>query len=465
MQVDFVQALRDIGREKDIPLDTLSEIIEAALVSAYKKHYGATCEIHVDIDWDNGTSTVFARKRVVEHVENPHLEMSLAEARRLDPTVEEGEFLDIEVSPQDFGRIAAQTAKQVVAQRIREAERDIIYEEFSNRDGDVVTGVVQRREGRTVLVDLGKVEAVLPPSEQSSLDAYRFGERMKIYILEVKRTTKTPRVLISRSHPGLIRRLFELEVPEVHDGVVEIKAQAREAGARSKVAVVSNQENVDPVGACVGHRGSRVQAVVDELRGEKVDIVRWGEDPPKYVASALSPAKVTRVIIDEETRSATVVAPDNQLSLAIGREGQNVRLAARLTGWRIDIRSEAQMAEMAAVAAAAAGEAEGAAAEGEAEKIEVAVAEPSEEPTEAAEADAEVEEEAAADVAEAEAEEEAEVEVADAEVEEEAEVEVAEAEAEEEADVEEEVEASVPAEDGEEVEADKAPSKQEQEGE
>ncbi|MBE9565514.1 MAG: transcription termination/antitermination protein NusA, partial [Proteobacteria bacterium] len=369
MQVDFVQALRDIGREKDIPLDTLSEIIEAALVSAYKKHYGATCEIHVDIDWDNGTSTVFARKRVVEHVENPHLEMSLAEARRLDPTVEEGEFLDIEVSPQDFGRIAAQTAKQVVAQRIREAERDIIYEEFSNRDGDVVTGVVQRREGRTVLVDLGKVEAVLPPSEQSSLDAYRFGERMKIYILEVKRTTKTPRVLISRSHPGLIRRLFELEVPEVHDGVVEIKAQAREAGARTKVAVVSNQENVDPVGACVGHRGSRVQAVVDELRGEKVDIVRWGDDPPKYVASALSPAKVNRVIIDEETRSATVVAPDNQLSQAIGREGQNVRLAARLTGWRIDIRSEAQMAEMAAVAAGevvpgATDEAEGVAAEG-----------------------------------------------------------------------------------------------------
>jgi N utilization substance protein A len=353
MQVDFVQALRDLGREKDIPLETLSEIIEAALVSAYKKHYGAASEIHVDIDWDAGAAAVFVRKRVVEHVENPHAEMSLAAARRLDPTVEEGESLDIEVSPSEFGRIAAQTAKQVVAQRVREAEREIIYTEFSNRDGDVVTGVVQRREGRTVLIDLGKVEAVLPPSEQSPLDSYRFGERLKIYILEVKRTTKTPRVLVSRSHPGLLRRLFDLEVPELHEGVVEIKAQAREAGARSKVAVSSRQENVDPVGACVGHRGSRVQSVVDELRGEKVDIVRWSDDPARYVASALSPAKVSKVLIDEKTRSATVVAPDNQLSLAIGREGQNVRLAARLTGWRIDIRSEAQMAEQAAQAAAA----------------------------------------------------------------------------------------------------------------
>jgi N utilization substance protein A len=353
MQVDFVQALRDIAREKEIPLDTLREIIEAALMSAYKKHFGATCEIHVDIDWDNGTTQVFSRKQVVEHVENPHTEMALAEARRLDPTVEEHEFLDIEVSPQQLGRIAAQTAKQVVAQRIREAERDIIYEEFSDRDGDVVTGVVQRRDGRTVFVDLGRVEAVLPASEQSPLDSYRPGERVKVYILEVKRTTKIPRVLISRSHPGLLRQLFDLEVPEVHEGIVEIMAQAREAGARSKVAVASKQENVDPVGACVGHRGSRVQAVVDELRGEKVDIVRWGAEPDKYVASALSPAKVSRVVIDESTRSATVVAPDNQLSLAIGREGQNVRLAARLTGWRIDIRSEAQLAEQRAAAEAA----------------------------------------------------------------------------------------------------------------
>ena len=410
MQVDFVQALRDIGREKDIPLETLSEIIEAALVSAYKKHYGATCEIHVDIDWDNGTAMVFSRKQVVEHMENPHTEMALAEARRLDPTVEEGEYLDIEVAPSEFGRIAAQTAKQVVAQRIREAEREIIFEEFSNRDGDVVTGVVQRREGRTVFVDVGKVEAVLPASEQSRLDSYRFGERMKVYILEVKRTTKTPRVLISRSHPGLLRRLFELEVPEVHEGIVEIKAQARETGARSKVAVISKQDNVDPVGACVGHRGSRVQAVVDELRGEKVDIVRWGDEPAKYVASALSPAKVSRVLIDEATRSATVVAPDNQLSLAIGREGQNVRLAARLTGWRIDIRSEVQMAEQAAaieaaVAAQAGGDA--LAAEAEAPAAEDGVAEEAGAEETPAEAPADLQEATEAEAAVAEAPEDA----------------------------------------------------------
>jgi N utilization substance protein A len=365
MQVDFVQALRDIGREKDIPLETLSEIIEAALVSAYKKHFGAACEIHVDIDWDSGGAAVFCRKKVVEHVENPHTEMSLAEARRLDPTVQLGEFLDLEMSPSEFGRIAAQTAKQVVAQRIREAERDIIYEEFSNRDGDVVTGVVARRDGRTVFVDIGKVEAILPASEQSPLDGYRPGERLKVYLLEVKRTTKIPRVLVSRSHPGLLRKLFDLEVPEVHEGIVEIKAQAREAGARSKVAVASRQESVDPVGACVGHRGSRVQAVVDELRGEKVDIVRWSDDQAKYVAAALSPAKVSRVTVDPATRSATVIAPDNQLSLAIGREGQNVRLAARLTGWRIDIRSEAQAAQ-AEMAEAAAERAAAAAARGEA---------------------------------------------------------------------------------------------------
>jgi len=364
MQVDFVQALRDIGREKDIPLQTLSEIIEAALVSAYKKHHGAACEIHVEIDWEDGTATVFTRKQVVEHVENEHLEMSLAAARRLDPTVREGEYLDIEVSPAEFGRIAAQTAKQVVAQRIREAERDIIYSEFSSRDGDVVTGVVQRREARTgtVFIDMGKIEAILPPSEQSPLDSYRFGERIKVYVLEVKRTTKTPRVLVSRSHPGLLRRLFDLEVPELHEGVVEIKAQAREAGARSKIAVWSRQENVDPVGACVGHRGARVQAVVDELRGEKVDIVRWSDEPSKYVASALSPAKVGHVTVDEATRSALVIAPDTQLSLAIGREGQNVRLAARLTGWRIDIRSETQAAQLAAEQAQRAAEAAAAAA-------------------------------------------------------------------------------------------------------
>jgi N utilization substance protein A len=252
------------------------------------------------------------------------------------------------VTPEDFGRIAAKTAKQVVVQRIREAEREIIFEEFCEREGEVITGVVQRREGRSVFINMGRAEALLPPSEQMMLDGYRFGERLKVYVVEVKRTTRQPHLLVSRTHPGLVRRLFELEVPEVHDGVVEIKALAREAGARTKVAVSSRQANVDPVGACVGHRGSRVQAVVDELRGEKIDIVRWSDDMARYIASALSPAKVNEVYTDDANQACTVVVPDNQLSLAIGKEGQNVRLAARLTGWRIDIRSESQMREMAA---------------------------------------------------------------------------------------------------------------------
>ncbi len=358
MNIDFVQALRDIEKEKEIPLAVLGEIIEAALVSAYKKHYGSAGDIHVEIDWDESRASVYTRKLVVETVENPHVEMSIEEARQLDPGIEVGESLDIEVTPENFGRIAAQTAKQVVVQRIREAERDIIFEEFAEREGEVVTGVVQRREGRSVIISLGRTEALLPPSEQMSLDSYRFGERIKVYVVEVKKTTKTPHVLVSRSHPGLLRRLFELEVPEIHEGVVEIKGVAREAGVRSKVAVASRQDNVDPVGACVGHRGSRVQAVVDEMRNEKIDIVRWSDEMPQYLASALSPAKVSQVYADEENKQATVVVPDNQLSLAIGKEGQNVRLAARLTGWRIDIRSEQQMQELLAAEEAAEAEAQ-----------------------------------------------------------------------------------------------------------
>jgi len=346
MQVDFVQALRDIEKEKDIPLEVLEEILEAALVSAYRKHYGSAGEIHVEIDWEDSRASIYARKKVVETIEDQHTELSIAEARKLDEGIQVGESIDIEVTPENFGRIAAQTAKQVVVQRIREAEREIIFSEFADRAGEVVTGVVQRRSGRSVFINVGKVEALLPASEQMPSDGYRFGERIKVYVVEVKRTTKTPHVLVSRSHPGLLRRLFELEVPEIHDGVVEIKAIAREAGLRTKVAVFSRQENVDPVGACVGHRGSRVQAVVDELRGEKIDIVRWSDEMARYLASALSPARVNEVRIDEDGKTATVIVPDNQLSLAIGKEGQNVRLAARLTGWRIDIRSETQIAEI-----------------------------------------------------------------------------------------------------------------------
>ena len=343
MQVDLVQALRDIEKEKDIPFEQLREITEAALISAYRKHYGATGEIHVEIDMDYHRAAVYARKLVVEKVQNTHSEMSLVEASKLDPAVQLGESMDMEVTPADFGRIAAQTAKQVMLQRIREAEREILYEEFSARAGEVITGTVQRREGRTIFINLGKTEGILPASEQSPLDSYRPGERVKTFVLEVKRTTRTPRILLSRSHPGLLRQLFDLEVPEIHDGVVEIKSIARESGARSKVGVSSRQENVDPVGACVGHRGNRVQAVVDELRGEKIDIVRWHEEPGRFVAESLKPARVSYVVLDETNHAATAVVSENQLSLAIGKEGQNVRLAVRLTGWKIDIRSETQL--------------------------------------------------------------------------------------------------------------------------
>ena len=343
MHIDFVSALREIEKEKDIPLETLERIIEDALLSAYRKHFGSVGEIHVEIDWEDSRAAVYARKQVVAVVENRHIQMALDEARKLDEEIQEGDEVDIEVTPEDFGRIAAQTAKQVVVQRIREAERDILFDEFNERAGEIVTGVVARQDARTIYINLGKIEAVLPVSEQMPTDHYRIGERVKLFIVEVKKTTKTPHVLVSRSHPGLLRKLFELEVPEIAEGVVEIKSVARESGHRSKVAVASRQENVDPVGACVGHRGSRVQAVVDELHGEKIDIVRWSDDHSRYLASALSPARINEVRLEEESRSATVIVPDSQQSLAIGKEGQNVRLAARLTGWRIDIRSETQM--------------------------------------------------------------------------------------------------------------------------
>lgn len=344
MNVDFIEALKEIEREKGIPLEKLVEAIEAALISAYRKNFGSAQNVRVEIDRSTGEIKVLAQKVVVENVKDPREEMSLEEARRLNPRYEPGDKVEVEVTPRNFGRIAAQTAKQVVVQRIREAERNIIYDEFSGREQDIVTGVVRRTEMKTVFIDLGRTEAILAPSEQVSTEVYRQGDRIKTYILEVRKTTKGPQILVSRTHPGLVRRLFELEVPEIHDGIVEIKAVAREPGLRSKIAVYSHDHNVDPVGACVGPRGMRVQTVVNELRGEKIDIIRWSPDQAEFVASALSPAKVISVDLDEENRAARVVVPDYQLSLAIGREGQNARLAARLTGWKIDIKSESQVA-------------------------------------------------------------------------------------------------------------------------
>jgi len=326
LELDIYGALRQIEREKGIKTETMLEALEAALLAAYRKNYNVEFDARVEINPEGGIH-VFALKTDEE----------------TDEVTEE------EVTPKDFGRIAAQTAKQVIFQRMREAERDIMYDEYHERVGDIVTGIVQQSDHRYTLVDLGKVEALLPASEQIYGERYDHGARIKVFIVEVRKTNKGPQILVSRTHPGLLKRLFELEVPEIAEGYVEIKAVAREPGQRSKIAVVSHEKNIDPVGACVGAKGSRVRMVVNELRGEKVDIIPWSEDPVQFVMSALSPAKVKDVVINEEEETAEVVVPDSMLSLAIGKEGQNARLAAKLTGWRIDIKSESQEARVAAV--------------------------------------------------------------------------------------------------------------------
>jgi N utilization substance protein A len=345
MNVELIEALSTLEKERGINGEIILEAIEAALISAYKKNFGTLQNVRVQIDRGTGEIKVFSRKSVVEEPTDPRAEISLAEARRLDPRYELDDVVESEVTPKEFGRIAAQTAKQVVVQRIREAERDMIFDEFANRESDIVTGVIQRIENKNVYIDFGKTEAILSQSEQMPTDVYRQNERIKTYIIDVKKTTKGPQILVSRTHPGLLKRLFELEVPEIHDGTVEIKSIAREAGSRSKIAVYSKKENVDPVGSCVGPKGLRVQAIVNELKGEKIDIVKWSQDHAKFIASALSPAKVISVDISSEEKIAQVVVPDYQLSLAIGKEGQNARLAAKLTGWKIDIKCESQVTE------------------------------------------------------------------------------------------------------------------------
>ncbi len=344
---ELIKAIKQLEEEKGLGKDVLIEAIEAALLSAYKKNFGSAAQnIRVELDRETGEQHVFSVRTIVESVSDANAEIPLAEARGWDPEIQVGDTVEVEVTPKDFGRIAAQTAKQVIVQRIREAERDMVYKEFRDREGDIVTGTVQRVERRNVYMDLGRIEAVLPPTEQVPREGYRQNDRVKAYVVEVKQGNRGPQIVVSRTHPGLLKRLFEIEVPEIYEGIVEIKAIAREAGARSKVAVISRDRNVDAVGACVGPKGSRVQSIVDELRGEKIDIVPWASDPAIFVASALSPAKVIRVEITEETKTALVIVPDNQLSLAIGKEGQNARLAAKLTGWRIDIKSESQIKEL-----------------------------------------------------------------------------------------------------------------------
>jgi len=324
---ELIEALKQLEREKQIDPDTVLEALKSALASAYKRNYGGTTDVRVDIDPDTGKIRVFSQEWIEKG------------------DGEEPVLIEEEITPDNFGRIAAQTAKQVILQRIREAEREKMYKEYIDREGDIVTGIVEQSDQRYTLVNLGRVEALLPPTEQVPTERYDHGTRLKTYIVEVRRTTKEPQIIVSRTHPSLLRRLFELEVPEIYEGYVEIKSVAREPGYRSKIAVASRDASIDPVGACVGPKGSRVRMVVSELRGEKIDVVEWSEDPAKFVASALSPAKVKEVKVNEEEHTASVIVPDSQLSLAIGKEGQNARLAAKLTGWRIDIKSESQAKE------------------------------------------------------------------------------------------------------------------------
>ncbi|MDQ7841768.1 MAG: transcription termination factor NusA [bacterium] len=347
MNLELLRALDQIEEEKGIGKDVIIDAIEAALLSAYKKNFGATAQsMRIEMDRTTAEMRAYQVRTVVEDVDDPTLQIALAQVREWDPTAQVGEMVEVEVTPKDFGRIAAQTAKQVVVQRLREAEREMVYKEFRDREGDIVTGIVQRIERKNVFLDLGRIEAVLPPPEQIPREGYRQGERVKAYVVEVRQGTRGPQIVVSRTHPGLLKRLFEIEVPEVYEGIVEIKAIAREAGTRSKIAVASRDRNVDAVGSCVGPKGSRVQAIVDELRGEKIDIVAWNPDLSQFAAAALSPARVVRVEISEATKTALVIVQDHQLSLAIGREGQNARLAAKLTGWRIDIKNETQIREI-----------------------------------------------------------------------------------------------------------------------
>ncbi|ARD49332.1 transcription termination/antitermination protein NusA [Sporosarcina sp. P37] len=346
MSSELLEALTALEQQKGISRDVLVDAIEAALVTAYKRNFNQAQNVRVDLNLEKGTMAVYSRKDVVEEVEDERLQISLEDARVINPVYEISDVVEEEVTPRDFGRIAAQTAKQVVTQRVREAERGLIYEEYIDREEDIVNGIVERMDPKNLFVGLGKVEAVLPSSEQIQTETYAPHDRIKVYITKVERTARGPQVFVSRTHPGLLRRLFELEVPEIYDGTVEIKSIAREAGDRSKISVYTANEEVDPVGSCVGSRGARVQSISNELNGEKVDIVEWSEDPVVFVANALSPSKVIDVQVDEEERSTTVVVPDYQLSLAIGKRGQNARLAAKLTGWKIDIKSETDAREL-----------------------------------------------------------------------------------------------------------------------
>lgn len=340
MKTELKAAITQLSAERNLPKEVVLAALESALASAYKKDASALeQDVLVKVDPNVGEIDFYVQKVIVESATNPNREISIDEARKLRPTAQVGDVISIECTPRNIGRIAAQAAKQVVLQRLREAEQRIIYEEFTDREGEVVTGAIQFTEPQRIYVRLNRTEAIFPSSERIPSEHYYKGQRLKFYLLEIVPGGKGPQIIVSRSHPNLIRRLFELEIPEVHNGLVELKAIAREAGHRTKVAVATTQENIDPVGCCLGPRGIRLQSIINELKGEKIDVIQWHADPGVFISNALSPAQVASIKIDEERNAATVVVPDKQLSLAIGKEGQNARLAAKLTGWRIDIKS------------------------------------------------------------------------------------------------------------------------------
>ena len=344
MNHEFMEALDELEKDRGIDKEVLIDTIEQALLTAYKKNFGSAQNVRVEIDRERGDVRVFSQRVVVDESDlyDTFLEIELNDAREISPNDELGEIIENEVTPKDFGRIAAQTAKQVVVQRIREAEREIVYNEFMDKENEIVTGEVARVNKNIVYVNLGRIEAIMTQAEQIPGEHYQAGQKIKVYILEVKKTNKGPQIVVSRSHPGLVKRLFEFEVPEIFEGIVQIKSVSREAGSRTKMAVKSIDEKIDPIGACVGPKGSRVKNIVDELGDEKIDIIKYSDDPAEYISASLSPSKVEKVEVNEEEKSALVVVPDYQLSLAIGKEGQNARLAAKLTNWKIDIKSESQ---------------------------------------------------------------------------------------------------------------------------
>lgn len=344
---ELILALEELEKEKGIKKEYVIESMETALVTAYKRNFDSLENVKVDIDHATGATHVFAIKEIVENPNDDALEIGLPEAQKIDPTVGLGDNVQVEIVPKDFGRIAAQTAKQVIIQKLREAERDIIFSEFNDRKGEIVSGMIQKADHNIVVMDLGKLEGVMPAKEQIPTEHYRVNQKIKGYVLEVERGQKgAPQVIVSRSHPDFVRKLLEFEIPEIYEGVIEIKSVSRDPGYRSKVAVYSPDPNIDPVGSCVGQRGVRIQNVIQELNGEKIDVIEWDEDPSIFIASALLPAQIMAVDIKEEDRFAQVIVPDDQLSLAIGKSGQNARLAAKLTNWKIDIKSETQFREM-----------------------------------------------------------------------------------------------------------------------